>query len=266
MMPVLMGKYLASLRSREFVGGLLLYSTRNAGYLVETRFWWLWPAQIIFLAALVTDLASRWGVHRAVAWLGQAALLLLILANPLLIERTRSWAENGWSGHDSYEKKAVDYIAGRVIGEGRREASIGYGISVARYMPVQNILDPRMKVGMEFDLLFRFPYGICNKTRCAEGNSPNDEYRIVQTGPSSALGYPFHFVDGLRRKIFDLPAEEKFETIKRFGPYLVQIRKDRLGPMRQRKIGPTAQTRPAPAPISSCVSPNCPRALDGICR
>ncbi len=233
--------------------GLLLYASRNATYLVETRFWWLWPAQIILLAALATDLALRMGVPHAIAWAGQALLVLLILANPLLIERTASWIENGWSGEDSYEKTAVDYIAGRIIGEGRREASIGYGISVARYMPIQNILDPRMKVGMELDLLFRFPYEICNKTRCAEGSSPNDEYRIVQTDASPALRYPFNFVDGLRRKIFDLPAEEKFETIKRFGPYLVQIRKDRLDPIRQRKIGPTVQgqTRPALPPISS---------------
>ncbi len=206
--------------------GLLLYATRNAGYLVETRFWWLWPAQIIFLAALVTDITSQLGVHRAVAWACQTIVVLLILANPLLIERTQSWIDDGWSGQDSDEKKAVDYIAGLVIDQGQREANIGYGVSFNRWVPIQHILDPRMKVGMEFDLLFRFPYGIRNKTSCAEGASADDDYRIVQTGPSPALRYPFNYFDRLPRTRFGLPAEDDFETVKRFGPYLVQARKD----------------------------------------
>ena len=45
----------------------------------------------------------------------------------------------------------------------------------------QHVFDRRMKVGMEFDLLFRFLHGLTNTDTCAEGFSAADEFRIVQT-------------------------------------------------------------------------------------
>jgi hypothetical protein len=43
------------------------------------------------------------------------------------------------------------------------------------------VIDPRHKVGAELDLIFKHQHDISNTTRCAEGVSPDDEYRIVQT-------------------------------------------------------------------------------------
>ena len=202
----------------------LLYVTKDARYLVETRFWWLWPVQIIVLAALVTDQSRTVGISVPVARVGQVILAILIMLNPLTMNRISKWITSGWSGTDSYEKQVVDFIASQVTSEGKTNVAIGYEISFNGWLPTQHILDTRMKVGMELDLLFRFIHGIHNNTRCAEGTSPADEYRIVQTDRSSALRYPFNFDDGLPRYLFVRHSGERFQTINRLGPYLVRKR------------------------------------------
>ena len=67
---------------------------------------------------------------------------------------------------------------------GRERAAIGYQIFVtptwgSRFAAV----DSRYKIGAEFDLLLRFRHGVVNTNQCAEGLSPNDEYRVIETRP-----------------------------------------------------------------------------------
>ena len=104
----------------------LLYGLKDAVMLQETRCWWLWPAQIIVLAALVTDVPVRLKTPPFVTWIAQAAISAMILINPLILERIKSWTASGWSGSNSYEKQSVDYIAKLILSDNRNNAAIGY--------------------------------------------------------------------------------------------------------------------------------------------
>ena len=200
----------------------LLYSTHGAVMLQETRYWWLWPVQIIVLAALVTDVPLRLNTPPLIIWIGQAAICVMILINPLVLERIESWNANGWSGSDLYEKQSVDYIAKQICSNNRNDAAIGYKTFFYDWMIWQHVLDRRMKVGMEFDLLFRFLHGITNTDSCAEGFSAADEFRIVQSRPTSTFKYPFNYLTEYEPdNYFDVPPDQHFTFIQQFGPYLV---------------------------------------------
>jgi hypothetical protein len=200
--------------------GLLLYSSVQTEYLVATRFWWLWPGQVIVLAALVTFIPDRLRAPRALAWTGQIMLVLLLIGNPLLLSKIESFSKTGWSGYDSDEKKVVDYVANDLLSEKRYLGSIGYQTLFYEWMPRQNVLDPRIKVGLEFDLLFRVLYNITNTDRCAEGVSPSDEYKIVQIAPSATMAYPFAYAPAPKAR-FEIPLDDSFYMLNKFGPYLV---------------------------------------------
>ena len=199
---------------------LLLYSSAKTEYLVATRFWWLWPSQVIVLAALFTFVPKNFSVPRAIILIGQIGIILLVVGNPLLLSRVVALSETGWSGVNSDEKKVVDYIAGQSLSENGTRVSVGYQTLFYGWMPRQNVLDPRIKVGLEFDLLFKFLHGVTNIDRCAEGISPNDEYRVVQSAPSATMAYPFAH-DHPPKMRFEVPSDDSFYLLKKFGPYLV---------------------------------------------
>lgn len=74
----------------------------------------------------------------------------------------------------------------RVVGEPldvERQKSNGsrYQVLFWRFSAEYNIVDPRYKIGADFDLLFADRRGVSNSNHCAEGVSSNDELRIVQT-------------------------------------------------------------------------------------
>ena len=201
---------------------LLLYGTKDYFIAQEGRYWWLWPAQVIVLAALVTDVALRLNTPPLITWIGQAAISAMILINPLILERIENWTASGWSGGDSYEKRSVDYIAKLIHSNNVNNAAIGYNTFFYDWLLQQHVHDPRMKVGMEFDLLFRFLHGITNTDSCAEGFSAADEFRIVQTKPSSTLKYPFRYLDQYDPDAyFYIPLDQNFTIIQQLGPYLV---------------------------------------------
>jgi hypothetical protein len=146
-----------------------------------TRLQWMWPLQAIALAASVTHLLRRCDAPRWLTPLAATALIVLVATNPLLRSRLQSWAGDGWSGRDAVEIQVVDALA-RDLGAGST-ASIGYEIETKRFKAMYNILDDRYKAGADFDLLLRYRHGIRNQNRCAEGVSPADTYRVVQTAP-----------------------------------------------------------------------------------
>jgi hypothetical protein len=110
----------------------------------------------------------------------------------------------------------VDYIAEQLHGLGKSHAAIGYQTLYMAlpafnfFMAEFNIVDARYKVGADFDLLFTFRHDIANTNQCAEGISPDDEYRIVQ---SSAIW--------TTPKYAGLSLDSRFQLLQQFGPYQV---------------------------------------------
>jgi hypothetical protein len=182
----------------------------------ERRFWWLWPLEVIMLAAFVTHVLPRWGAFRPITWTVQTGLILIVLGNPLALSSVESWLRTGWSGLDAPEIQTVDYIAEQLHGLGKRHAAIGYQTLYMAlpafnfFMAEFHIVDARYKVGADFDLLFTSRHAIVNTNHCAEGIAPDDEYRIVQSSTVWTIS-----------KYAGLALDRRFQLQQQFGPYQV---------------------------------------------
>jgi hypothetical protein len=190
---------------------LLLVEPGNA-----TRFWWLWSLQVIVLAALATYIPSRLQAPRMIAWVGSLLLIVTLLMNPWTLSRIGFWISDGWSGSDGDEIQAVDYVSSRL--KGRNQTAVGYQVLFWRFSAEYNIVDPRYKVGADFDLLFADRHGVSNSNHCAEGVSPNDEFRIVQATR--------HWANPAGKSYFEIPLDRNFRLLQQFGPYQVFERAD----------------------------------------
>ena len=104
---------------------ILILATMRAGYLVTTRFWWIWPGQIIVLAALGSFVPQYFKARPIVVLTLQVIIAVMVVCNPVLISRIQSGLSVGWFGIDSDEKKVVDFISDQ-IGDERKSTSIGY--------------------------------------------------------------------------------------------------------------------------------------------
>jgi|RhiMetdeSRZDD1v2_1073273.scaffolds.fasta_scaffold79784_3 dolichyl-phosphate-mannose-protein mannosyltransferase len=179
----------------------------------ERRFWWIWPLQVIALAGAVAYLPMRLKLLPRVAWVGSVIVMIMVAANPLLASRLHDWLRDGWSGDDADEIQVVDAAAALMQSSGIREhASIGYEVNVRRFVATDHIIDPRYKVGADFDMLFKYRHGISNENRCAEGVQPDDGYRIVQVGMGDNAGRTDRIESG---------RNERFEMTGQFGAYQV---------------------------------------------
>ena len=190
---------------------LVLFAVAEPG--VPERFLWLLPLQVLLIAAFFAVLLPRLGVPRPVAWLAQALLVFVFLWNTFLIPRVDAWRADGWSGHDAAEVRAVDYVAADLDKEGRGRASIGYRLFIYPFMVDYHSVSSYYKVGTQFDVLFNYQHGIENTDRCAEGVSPGDDYRIVQTRPMNEQGAPINY--------FKVPLENRFKLVRQIGTYRI---------------------------------------------
>jgi hypothetical protein len=190
---------------------LLLFAAAEPG--IPERFLWLWPLQVLLIAAFFTVLLTRLGVPRPVVWLAQAMLVFAVLWNSFLVSRVDAWRADGWSGRDASEVRVVDYVVADIGRERRDRASIGYQLFIYPFMANYHIVSSQYKVGAEFDVLFNYRHGIENTDTCAEGVSPRDDYRIVQTRPKKP--------DDAPRNYFEVPLENRFKLVREIGPYRV---------------------------------------------
>ena len=74
-------------------------------------------------------------------------------------------------------------------------------------------VSPNYKVGTQFDVLFPYQHGIENTDRCAEGVSPRDDYRIVQTRPLIQQDPPINY--------FNVSLGNRFKLVRQIGTYRV---------------------------------------------
>jgi hypothetical protein len=190
---------------------LVLFAAAEPG--VPERFLWLLPLQALVLAAFVTVLLPRLGVPRPAVWLAQGLLALAFLWNPFLISRVDAWRADGWSGHDAAEVRVVDYVAADLTRERRNRASIGYQLFIYPFMVNYHSVSSYYKVGTQFDVLFSYQHGIENSDRCAEGVSPDDDYRIVETRPMGVQEAPINY--------FKVPLGNRFKLVRQIGTYRI---------------------------------------------
>lgn len=205
-----------------------LLAVVEPGYAV--RYFWLWPLEMILVVAAVTYIPERLGWPRAIGSAAQGALIVALLTHPWVVAPVTEWMRTGWSGPRADDIRALDYIAADVRADGQSVAAVGYHTYFAEFMATTNIVDPRYKVGGEYDLFLKHRYGIANSDRCAEGFSPRDDYRIVQRrplwpgpdtvpvslGPMGGELKAIHLWD-----YFDVSPDPLFHMVQRFGDYSV---------------------------------------------
>lgn len=153
------------------------------------RFLWLWPLQIIIVAAFAIRIAARLPRSWPITWVPPLVLVCALVADPLRV-RLDAWQQTGWAGTDAEEVQVADYAAALVKAEGREQVAIGYETFVYPFMARYHAIDPHYKVGAEFDLLLKYRHGIINVNQCAEGVALGDDFRIVQKQPQTASGAP----------------------------------------------------------------------------
>ncbi|HVX31201.1 MAG TPA: glycosyltransferase family 39 protein [Nitrolancea sp.] len=168
------------------------------------RYYWLWPLQVIALAAFVTNVFTQSRAPRAIVWIAGLAVALMLLWGPVS-DRVEPALHGNWSGADPTTVQAMDLVANDLRTQGKTETSVGYQLYVYQFMPAYNAIDSHYKAGADLDLLLRFQHGITNTNTCAEGVAPGDEYRIVQSRPDAdpaaprerfnvALGNDYHML------------------------------------------------------------------------
>ena len=176
----------------------------------EKRFWWLWPLQVIMLAAFVTNVLPRLRAPRPYIWIAATLLIVIVLGNSFMLSRVEQWLRTGWSGHDAEQLQALDYIADELRSQGKNHGTIGYHIVIGSFMAQYHAIDPQYKVGADFDLILQFRHGISNTSHCAEGISADDEYRIVQISPLEQ-----------GQEAFAVSLDRRFQLRQQFGSYQV---------------------------------------------
>ena len=183
----------------------------------ERRFWWIWPLQMILVAVAVAHLPIRaWRVQLG-SWIVSVLVLVLIANNLVLVARLRDWARNGWSGNDADAVQAIDAAATLVNASTHNSrVPIGYEIGIRRFVAMDNIIDPRYKVGADLDMLLLARAGIANTNHCAEGFGTTDALRIVQVADDNS-GRDDHIYN---------PKRESFQLIRQIGVYRLLRRTD----------------------------------------
>jgi hypothetical protein len=180
------------------------------------RFWWVWPLQVILLAASVAYFLPRFPVPRAVVRAAQLVLALLVVLNSFVRGRIESWRTDGWAGSDPEEVQVIDYVADRIHGEGKSQAAVGYQLLIYPFMAEYHITNPVYRAGAELELMLWYRHGIANTNQCAEGIAATDDYRIVQRRPKTGPEEP--------QQYFDVPLDERFRLLRRFSLYEVYKR------------------------------------------
>jgi hypothetical protein len=178
----------------------------------QDRLMGLWPLQIIVLAFVAGVMFDAMWPHGPVRHLAIAAVGVLIIANPFVSSRIGDWYRDGWTGHESADTEAADFVASLVRAAGRDRATIGYRVfEDTPPTPPWRYVDTRWRYGEELDVLLQYRDAISNLNRCGEGLSTGDEYRIVVPRPPSSE-YVYYF---------DVPTDRRMHFVKQFGPYQV---------------------------------------------
>ena len=194
------------------------------------RYFWLCPLQVILLVAAVTYIPERLGWPRSIRYVGQVTVTLTLLTHPWVVSPVRAWATTGWSGPETNDLRALDYIASQAHSEGRSTVAVGYQVYIQQFMAAMNVVDSRYKVGAELDRFLLYRHGITNVDQCAEGISPTDEYRIVQVARNEVeVGDRPVSWDSIGSEVkthnldeyFSVPLDSEFVMLSEFGDFQV---------------------------------------------
>jgi hypothetical protein len=179
------------------------------------RFLWLWPLQVVAVAAFATYALVHPRLPRPFLWAVPLVVAVVMLADPLRAH-LNSWLRTGWAGTDAEEVQVVDYAGAYLRAQGKDHAAIGYETFVYPFMARYHAVDPHYKVGAEFDLLFKYRYAIVNVNQCGEGVSSTDDVRIVQQRPQDVIGAPDQY--------FPVQRDPGFRSLGHVGSYEIFTR------------------------------------------
>jgi len=151
---------------------LLLLLPEGGADLAGRRFWWLWPLQAVGAVGALLHY-FRW-----VWWCGRlaAALVLFTLFSGAGAARIVDWWKHGFGGADSARWLICQRIADEVAP--LQTARVGYSVEVWAHAFKFRPFDRRYKIGLEWDWLLRYDFGVRNEIDCPEGVSDAADFEV----------------------------------------------------------------------------------------
>jgi len=183
------------------------------------RFWWLWPGQVLLLAAALSHLWKLFGKKaRLLAAAVTVVVCALVVLNGEVVTRLKSGLTLGWGGADAPEVRVADHLARLARSENQERPRIGYQLFHQNFMREFHELDFRYRIGADIDALLWFRDGLKSASQCAEGLSPQDRYLVVQAHPT--LSY--------NTELLPVRPSDDAEQLTSIGPY--RIYKSNMAP------------------------------------
>jgi hypothetical protein len=159
---------------------LLLLIPETDSALSGRRFWWLWPLQVVAAVGVLHRLTG--GRRISVVFSSLLVALAFFAGDGWL--RVQDWKANGFSGKDAEAWVMGQRIDAELPGDARA-TGVGYSVEVWGHAFRFRVIDPRYKIGWEWDWLLRYDFGISNRIDCPEGVSGEAVFEVVQKGLSA---------------------------------------------------------------------------------
>jgi hypothetical protein len=159
---------------------LLLLLPEADAALAGRRFWWLWPLQIAAAIGALSIVLRR--VPEAIH-VGAVVLFSLAVASGAANRVVDSRTKHGFPGMDAELWSACHSLA---FNSKTDRVRVSYVVEVWGHAFMFRVIDPRYKIGMEWDWLLRYDFGMRNEINCPEGVSAGADWEVVEhTAPAS---------------------------------------------------------------------------------
>jgi hypothetical protein len=143
------------------------------------RFLWLYCLQSILFAVLLTDLVKAARISRSVSWMLYLSIVIIVGNNFRMHNEMTRYLRGSFVDEGLSQMEIVGWVARYCADNNLNPVSIGYDIPFNQFELHWHGVDPRYKVGRDFDSQFLYEYGIQNSNDLPEGISPEDDLIIV---------------------------------------------------------------------------------------
>lgn len=155
------------------------------------RYWGLWGLQAVAAGAGIMLLVRGLSISEKMESMLMIGVALACAFDSPVPSRLSDCLRHGFGGDRSPGARICDALAVEAKATSA-PARIGYRLNFAEFQLTYHALDPRYKIGGDFDRYLSGEHQIQNATASAQGFSEEDDFRIVQTSvPVETFKYRF---------------------------------------------------------------------------
>ncbi|HVJ80716.1 MAG TPA: hypothetical protein VNC50_06570 [Planctomycetia bacterium] len=162
---------------------LLLLMPEHDLNLAGRRYWWLMPLQSVMASGSIALAGPRLGVAIG------AVLLAATASRGLPAQRAVDAFQSGFAGADAPAWRAMQHVANRAHARGLAAPKIGYRIPIWGHVFLFAPLDPRYKLGWEWDFVLARDFGVRNRSRAPEGIENDCDFVIEDSSATARFKF-----------------------------------------------------------------------------